>query len=172
MRREASTWLEQQREQIAAKEGNAAAEEWYQDWLKQRERYLRAVADREFGKYADKKAEYVADKLLEVIGTSTARYEDLPRDHSPIAGLNRFEWGQVLAIIERHRDEIAARYVERFTMSRKAKHLHSDLTYLLRFPQYAEIAKLQFYIPRLRLAKHNLEGIADGIEAEQERKRA
>jgi len=169
--RRASTYLEQQREQIAAKEGNAAAKEWYENALKQRERYLRAVADREFGKYADKKAEYVAEKLLEVIGTSTARYEDLPRDHSPIAGLNRFEWGQVLAIIERHRDEIAARYVERFTMSRGAKDLRIYLTYLLRFPQYAEIGKLEFYIPRLRLAQRNLEGIADAIEAEQERRK-
>ena len=167
----ASTWLEQRREEIASKQGKAAAEEWYQNALRERERYRREAADREFREYTDRKAEYVAEKLLEVIGTSTARYEDLPRDHSPLDGLDRFEWKQVLAIIERHRDETAARYVERFTMSERAKDLLSDLTYLLRSPKYAEIGKLQFYIPRLRLAQRNLQGIAAAIEAEQERRK-
>jgi hypothetical protein len=166
------SWLQSHREKIAAEKGEEAAEAWFQDRLRMRAEYAREQVDQEFREFGEKKAEYVADQLMTTIATSTARYADLPRDHSPIAGLDRFEWQKVLAIIERQRDEQAASYVEVFTMSNDAKKLRRELGYMLRCSQFADASKLEFYVPRLRLAQQNFAAIADAIEAEQERRKA
>ncbi len=51
------------------------------------------------------KTEFIAYQLWMLVGNTTARFEDLPKDNPLSSVLDDFEWRQVLAILERRRDE-------------------------------------------------------------------
>ena len=129
--------------------------------------YQRRDREREYREFPGK-PEWIADKLLHLVGTSTARYSDLP-PRSPLPAISDVEWRQALAIVQRHREAHAAKRVDNFVRSSSAKNAHHELTYLLRHHEYAPVDRLPYYVELLRKAQRNYTTIADAFEAERQR---
>ncbi len=131
------------------------------------ERSFPSFEDRIYAQFRDK-PEFVAGQLWEVISSTTARFEDVPRENPLSEVLDAFEWRQVLALLEHKRDEQAARWVESYARAGSGTNnfdMRKKLGYVLRHNEYAEIGRLEEDIKILREAGRNYAALASGLDA-------
>jgi len=143
--------------------------EWVEERVQERlKRYAEILAKREDREYREfpGKAEWLAKNIWDLVAGTTARFDDLP-EKSPLQSVSDFEWQQAMALIQKKREGIAASRVDRFVFLNVAKEAHSDLTYILRYHEYAPFERLAYYVDNLRKAQRNYTAIADGMEAER-----
>ncbi len=131
------------------------------------ERSFPSFEDRIYAQFRDK-PEFVAGQLWEVLSSTTARFEDVPRENPLSEVLDAFEWRQVLALLEHKRDEQAARWVESYARAGSGTNnfdMREQLGYVLRHNEYAEIGRLEEDIKILREAGRNYAALASGLDA-------
>lgn len=112
------------------------------------------------------KPEFIGDQLVELVGATTARYEDIPTENPLPDVLDDFEWRQVLAHLEHKRDEGAAGWVEAYAKAGKGTNfdMRRELGYVLRHAEYADIRRLEEDAKILREAGRSYAALADALE--------
>ena len=142
----------------------------FEVWVEERmsgfaESYERRL-DWDFEKFTDTPS-WLANQLGRLIGSTTARLEDLP-ERSPLSGVSDMEWRPALAKLYRSREKYCRDIVEQLTMKKAAKDTHHDLTYFVRGVEYTPNEHLGYYAEELRKAQRNYSTLAAGIEMELE----
>ena len=157
-----------QYKKVVESRGLEAANAWLSETVRGRKRYLAAQAEALYEKHSASKTEYVARELYHVVRSTTATFDDLPEEESPLPGiLDNAEWREVLGIIEGFRAEAAANQVEAFVKAGKDDSLgdlRRDLAYIMEHHEHADEARKASDAALFRQAAENYAALAQGLE--------